>query len=464
MTTATPVCLDRESVFKVNELFFSTTDQRGVIRYGNGVFTRVSGYESEELIGKAHSIVRHPDMPRSVFRLFWNTLGEGETIAAYVKNRSKDGSYYWVMAVAAPISGGYLSVRLKPTSGLLDTVAGVYSGVLADERAASENGMSKDEVAEIGLLSLMAEINRLGFADYPSFMRHALSSEMVSRHNIVKSKQGKARSSRTYRSTGMFSSVDDLAESNFRCDEILGKMLQQLSSLRASNQSFVAINRATMALSRTIGTSALNARINADTPTTRAISQALAETELENRKAIIAMNEAVTTLSLSFEQLAFDVSVAALQGEIASQFLREVQLAGDDADLESIEYVLLLLSESRLRYQILFDRMNQTGEWFGSLDGITEKLHRNAKTIRFVRIAGIKESAHLSAEHPFREIFNEINSLIVETNNHCNELRHQVSQAKQSIAAVSQAKMLLGSEAERQSAVSYQLQLETSGN
>ena len=99
-----------------NELFFSTTDQKGVITAGNQVFERVSGYALEDMVGRAHNIVRHPDMPRAVFRLLWDTIGAGRPIAAYVRNRAADGAYYWVMASVVPIAGGYLSVRLAPGS------------------------------------------------------------------------------------------------------------------------------------------------------------------------------------------------------------------------------------------------------------------------------------------------------------------------------------------------------------
>ena len=70
----TTIIINEESFFKLNELFFSHTNKKGHIIYGNDVFNRVSDYEFDELRGKAHSIVRHPDMPKAVFKLFWQTL------------------------------------------------------------------------------------------------------------------------------------------------------------------------------------------------------------------------------------------------------------------------------------------------------------------------------------------------------------------------------------------------------
>jgi aerotaxis receptor len=106
---------NQESPFKNDEFFFSITDERGVIEAGNDVFTRISGYAIEEMIGNPHSIVRHPDMPRVVFKLLWGTIKQRQPIVAYVKNMAQDGSYYWVLASVFPIGKRYASIRIKPT-------------------------------------------------------------------------------------------------------------------------------------------------------------------------------------------------------------------------------------------------------------------------------------------------------------------------------------------------------------
>ena len=129
----TPTHVERP--FDVAELFFSTTNRKGIIQSGNDVFARVSGYTEAELLGQPHNVIRHPDMPRAVFRLLWDYLEAERPIAAYVKNMAKDGRYYWVLATAVPVTGGYLSVRLKPTSDLLPAVEALYAELLAAERA-----------------------------------------------------------------------------------------------------------------------------------------------------------------------------------------------------------------------------------------------------------------------------------------------------------------------------------------
>lgn len=81
-----------------NELIISRTDLKGVITYVNETFADISGYEIDELIGKAHNIVRHPDMPKSAFADVWETIQEGKVWSGYIKNMRKDRGYYWVHA------------------------------------------------------------------------------------------------------------------------------------------------------------------------------------------------------------------------------------------------------------------------------------------------------------------------------------------------------------------------------
>jgi len=163
-----------EAPFALNEVFFSRTDSRGVIVTGNYVFRRVAHYEWDELLGAPHKIIRHQDMPKGVFQVFWDTIKSGKTIGAYVKNKSKDGLYYWVYAVVVPCGDGYLSARIKPTSTVFDTVRKVYADLLSAEQ---NEDLSPEESAE----RLTQMIQDLGFDDYTQFSTHALSEELLSR-------------------------------------------------------------------------------------------------------------------------------------------------------------------------------------------------------------------------------------------------------------------------------------------
>ena len=98
-----------ETAVPEQELIISRTDLTGVITHVNETFAMISGYEIDELIGKPHNIVRHPDMPRSVFSDLWETLKRGESWQGIVKNRRKDNGYYWVHA---DVSGVYKEGKL----------------------------------------------------------------------------------------------------------------------------------------------------------------------------------------------------------------------------------------------------------------------------------------------------------------------------------------------------------------
>lgn len=168
------VYVNEERRFLPEELFFSRSDPRGVVTGGNGVFVRVSGYSWEELMGAPHKTVRHEDMPSAVFWLIWESINAGQPIGAYVKNRAKDGRYYWVFAVVIADGDGFVSVRLKPTSPMLETVKDLYASIRAAERAG-------DITPEQSAQTLLAGLAELGFPDYGSFMSHALALEIRSR-------------------------------------------------------------------------------------------------------------------------------------------------------------------------------------------------------------------------------------------------------------------------------------------
>lgn len=163
-----------EVPFALEELFYSRTDTRGVIQSGNEIFRRTAGFEWSEMIGAPHKIVRHPDTPRAVFRVLWDALKKGYPMGAYVKNKAKGGGWYWVFAVVMPIEGGYLSVRLKPTSELSDEIHQLYRDLSARERAES---LDPEESAT--LLRDFAE--RGGYSSYTAFMAYALALELTER-------------------------------------------------------------------------------------------------------------------------------------------------------------------------------------------------------------------------------------------------------------------------------------------
>ncbi len=88
---------EKEIILNPKHYIVSKTDTKGNITYANDYFIEISGYSHEELIGKPHNIIRHPDMPRVLFKLMWQKITTGQNIMAIVKNQTKDGNYYWVV-------------------------------------------------------------------------------------------------------------------------------------------------------------------------------------------------------------------------------------------------------------------------------------------------------------------------------------------------------------------------------
>lgn len=114
-----------------SKVFVTKTDTRGVITYANDSFVDVSGFSREELLGKNHSLVRHPDMPEWAFKDMWTTLKSGHPWRGIVKNRTQSGGHYWVRATVSPITDqgvvvGYISLRKKPSRAEVMAAEALY--------------------------------------------------------------------------------------------------------------------------------------------------------------------------------------------------------------------------------------------------------------------------------------------------------------------------------------------------
>lgn len=166
----------------VEDLFFSTTDAKGVITQANSIFERLSRYPYIMLIGRPHNVVRHPDMPGGAFRLVWDMLHEAKPTCGYVVNQAADGSAYWTFSTMTPHADGYLSVRARPcASEFFGAVSSAYPGVRAQELASRSDGASAQSAAELGADLLNASLSTLGYDSYADFVREVLPAEVQAR-------------------------------------------------------------------------------------------------------------------------------------------------------------------------------------------------------------------------------------------------------------------------------------------
>ena len=169
-----PTPIDKEIVLDPKRYIVSETDERGKITFCNDYFMEVSGYNYKELIGKAHSVVRHPDMPKVVFKLLWETISQGKNINAVVKNLAKDGRYYWIFTEFESRKDmdtgeiiGYHADRKSISPHVLEVIADLYAQLLKIEKEdsieASEKyliSFLKDKGDDVNFSNIMEEIHR----------------------------------------------------------------------------------------------------------------------------------------------------------------------------------------------------------------------------------------------------------------------------------------------------------------
>jgi len=131
---------------KPNDFIVSKTDTKGRLTYVNQIFMTMAGYTEEELLGKPHNIIRHPDMPKAVFKLLWDMIQNKEEIFAYVINKTKKGDAYWVYANVTPSYNergniiGYYSVRRKPNEKALALIKPLYAQMIQAEKSGVNAG------------------------------------------------------------------------------------------------------------------------------------------------------------------------------------------------------------------------------------------------------------------------------------------------------------------------------------
>ncbi|MCD6172530.1 MAG: PAS domain-containing protein [Sulfurimonas sp.] len=166
--------IDEEIELDPKRYIVSETDEKGKITFANDYFMEVSGYTQEELIGKPHNIVRHPDMPKVVFKLLWETISKGKNINAVVKNLAKDGRYYWIFTEFEIRKDtdtgkiiGYHASRKTISKHVIEIISQLYKELL---RIENESGIEASEKYLINFLkekgddiefsNIMEEIHR----------------------------------------------------------------------------------------------------------------------------------------------------------------------------------------------------------------------------------------------------------------------------------------------------------------
>ncbi|WP_340541048.1 hypothetical protein [Nocardioides sp. GXZ039] len=302
----------------VDQLFFSTTDGRGIITQANQVFTDLARLPIDALVGHPHNVVRHPEMPGAAFRIVWDMLQAGKPTCAYVKNLAGDGSTYWTFATMTPLGDGYLSVRSRPSAPRLQRVADdLYAAVLQGEQEERNAGVRRAEAAEHGSVRLVEGLAPFGFETYEEFIRQALPAEVAARTSQSQGLPPRPGA------TGKFGLLLDLVGDVAR--NVAGLGLELTAGHGLADELVVDVARARDTLddlAATIG------RMSAEIEAVRDRTPALALTapKLAARcervaESLNAVQESVLRMRDLRAELRFSVALAQLQSEAMGQFV-----------------------------------------------------------------------------------------------------------------------------------------------
>jgi len=406
-----PDPINRESRFDYNELFFSITDPKSTITYANDVFVRISKYEADDIVGQLHKLIRHPDMPRSVFYEFWEHLKQNKPVAAYVKNMAKDGSFYWVMALAFPCDGGYLSVRLKPGSDLFKKIKDVYKVVL-DHEQQQESVSDKKAAMHSSHALLISELEKHGFSSYDEFMWNALQGEIANRESILESSGNQNRENGDY-----------VPSELLEMEKILRELVNALGQLKQIHTSLVGHSEYILKLSRSVLLLSKNAQISSSKldqqdRSLSVVAEKMGEQSMDGETHLIEMQSNIFKLSELIGGLNFNIISSKLQTEITKYFLEEI----NETDQDNPDQ---LISQNRalgLLYDAFIPKINEISTDLGRLPEALKKLLAGVREIerfllvlRFIHIKGKVEIARMNDEsnsfsNTFEELIEEVNS------------------------------------------------------
>ncbi|ADR34612.1 PAS sensor protein [Sulfuricurvum kujiense DSM 16994] len=412
MENRSPAGESKEAKFENDELFFSITDRTSTILTGNEVFVRISGYKKEELIGQYHNIIRHPDMPRVVFKVLWDHINNDKPVVAYVKNQAKTGEYYWVLAAVFPLNDRFISIRIKPNSQIFAAVRELYFKLLMAE---ASGGMESSEPMLMGLLA------ELGYNSYDDFMSDALLSELGEHKKILADIDQNSKvcpeihtqlgtklkllleysQVLMHRYERWFEKVDMYKQVKIVFDE-KGQELRHLArdivflSLNASVASYKVANGG-----ETFGVLASDVRVNAK----------------ENDTLIGHIHTLVQSLTDTLNELIFTVSALNIQIEAVSYFLFEtlqchVQSVSSELK-ENISFLINLVSmynEKLIALQLKMDCFIKESSTY------LDQLERQVMYLGYIQVYGIIEAASNNDEKVgFGGIFSQLKGLIGKT-------------------------------------------------
>jgi len=414
-----------ESPFNFDELFFSVTDERSEILFANDVFLRVAKYSKEEILGEYHKVIRHPDMPKAAFRILWKFIQSGKSVAVYVKNKAKDGSYYWVIALVFPCECGYLSIRLKPSSTVFDLVKQLYSETLDYESNLESKGAKREDVVNESEKYLIQKLQKAGYRDYEEFMQYALLKEMYEREHML----GTFNQKKEKRSKTLAIDTHRLAT----LETILTEMVYYSNELHGLHKKLLIHSGFLLNLSKTIQAISQNARLQSSKldksdQSLFVVSEKMGEQTHEGEIHLDGLISSISDLRNLFSALNFEIISSKLQVEMTEFYKEELtnNEPGEDNQVSKSERVIGLLHaafEPRLR-QLNSSIQSIPKEQSKLLDSMTH-IERFLTVLKFIYMTGKVEISRMGAtENMFMETFEELSREITKAEDQLTSLRN----------------------------------------
>ncbi|NPA64406.1 MAG: PAS domain-containing protein [Epsilonproteobacteria bacterium] len=415
-----------ESYFGIDELFFSITDPKGIILTGNDVFQRVAKFSREELIGKPHNIIRHPDVPRAVFKAVWSTIQQGKPFVGYVKNMAKDGTYYWVLAAIFPLidpqSGKikkYISIRLKPTSKIFKLIPDFYKEVLEYEY---EHGM------DAALEYMLERLKEMGFESYEAFSKKAFFEEILSRDKILEDQKNEGcqidLNSVTLQNMDFIETLCNLETLFFRINRYFNEVFGKVNLFLNLNEELNKKSKFIFELAEDIRLLSLNASIESYKVKKEGVSfstlshEMRKNAELSERK-IVQMSQLINDTKKDIEDIGFSILTSKLIIEMIVFFLNEMikNLSSTDIDDDTKKEILSnineLLNLLATYSHGLSQHIYQTKSKLRSIYYNIKELNVMINRLDFIHINGLIESAHTEGDGGgFNIIFSQMLKLI----------------------------------------------------
>lgn len=437
MITARVPLVDEPRRFEPHELFFSFTDSKGIIRYGNEVFTRVSGYAESELVGQPHNIIRHPHMPRCVFKLLWDYLEAGKTIVAYVKNLAADGRYYWVLASVMPCRDGYLSVRLNPSSPLFDAAKKLYAETLKLESAAEED-RGKKAAMEESLQFLSDSLQTAGFASYDDFMQAALKAELTVRAQFVRDSTAVAADTDIPGACRLVDLHDSLASVKTQ----LRTVFDSLDVFESLSERLLEKREAMRELGPSLTFLSLNTHISAsqlgdEGAVLSVVSRNLGDRSKEADQLITALMERMAPACDAARAIAFGVQIAQLESEVCESFVKELLQVDEDGFHDLVGYSLdAITDELCARCESMLESLSSLASDIDQMTHAGRELVRRVDQMKTAQLNGKIDIAARRNADGFAAIFDDVARIVADARKDCDEILELLAMTEERLATI----------------------------